>query len=197
MIKELKLKFPLFQTKFFDHEKLKKSLIDKINKSNHNDTNGINDSIEKFDWNIAKDIERDWVKELIQPIYSQLNVFAQKMGYKRLTIKQIWFQKYVKNSVHNWHVHGDNYTGVYYLKLPTDHKSCYTQFLYPDNLNKRFSLDANEGDILFFPSFLIHRAPHLQSSEDKIIISWNCEFVGLEEKYIQERENIEFLKLFR
>ena len=118
MIKELKLKFPLFQTKFFDHEKLKKSLIDKINKSNHNDTNGINDSIEKFDWNIAKDIERDWVKELIQPIYSQLNVFAQKMGYRRLTIKQIWFQKYVKNSVHNWHIHGDNYTGVYYLKLP-------------------------------------------------------------------------------
>tara|TARA_Y100000004_G_C8808578_1_gene366592 strand:+ start:46 stop:633 length:588 start_codon:yes stop_codon:yes gene_type:complete len=194
MINEFKVKFPIYKTKFLEHENLKKSLIEKINISNFEDKNYNDDSIDKFDWKISKDFERDWVKEIIVPIYSQLNIFAKKMGYKKVIINQIWFQKYKKNSVHNWHVHGDNYTGVYYLKLPTNHMSCYTQFLHPDNLNGRFSFKINEGEILFFPSFLIHRAPPLQSEDSKIIISWNCFFDGINEKYIQDKENIQFIK---
>ena len=195
MIKEFSVKFPIYKTKFFEHGNLKKTLIEKINASDFKDNNYNDDAIDKFDWKISRDFQRDWVKEIIGPIYSQLNVFAKKMGYKKVILNDIWFQKYKQNSVHGWHVHGDNYSGVYYLKLPTDHISCYTQFLYPDNLNRRFRLDANEGDILFFPSFLIHRAPPLQTTNNKIIISWNCMFDGVDEKYTQDKENIEFIKI--
>jgi hypothetical protein len=195
MIKELKIKFPIFKTKFFEHEKLKESLIKKINESSFIDENYNGDRINKFDWKISKNFNREWVKEIINPFYTQLNIFAKKMGYKRLIITDIWFQKYEKNSLHNWHVHGSNYTGVYYLKLPKDHKSTLTQFLMPDNLKERFSIEANEGDILFFPSFLIHRAPPLKSTKNKIIVSWNCEFTSPDEKYTQEEENIKVIKL--
>jgi hypothetical protein len=195
MIKELRVNFPIFKSKFIDHQKIKSSVKDKIIKSNFNDENYLKDTIEKFDWQVSDNFEREWVKEIIVPMYSQLNLFANKMGYNKVQIKQIWFQQYKKNSVHNWHVHGDNYTGVYYLDLPKDHITCLTQFLYPNSLKNSFCIDANEGDILFFPSFLIHRAPYLQSSKKKIIISWNCNFDGVNEKLTKERENIKLYKM--
>ena len=123
-----------------------------------------------------------------------MKVFAQKNVYNKLTINNLWFQRYKKNSIHNWHVHGDNYTGVYYLELPKDNVSCLTEFLYPDNLEKSFSIDANEGDIIFFPSFLIHRAPSLQSKKTKTIISWNCNFNEIQSKYTYDRKNTKIKK---
>ena len=60
MINEFKVKFPIYKTKFLEHENLKKSLIEKINISNFEDKNYNNDSIDKFDWKISIDSDRDW-----------------------------------------------------------------------------------------------------------------------------------------
>ena len=194
MIHELKINFPIFKNKFIDHKEIKNSVKEEIIKSNFNSKNYSKDSIEKFDWEVADDFKREWVKKIIIPMYSQLNIFASKMGFKRVTIEKIWFQQYKKNSIHDWHVHGSNYTGVYYLELPEDDITSLTQFLYPDNLKNSFCIDSKEGDILFFPSFLIHRAPYLQSSKKKIIISWNCNFDGMNDKVLKRRENLSLIK---
>ena len=44
------------------------------------------------------------------------------------------------------------------------------------NINKKITIDAKEGDIVIFPSFIIHRAPKVQSDTRKTIVSFNLEF---------------------
>jgi len=39
--------------------------------------------------------------------------------------------------------------------------------------NKVISVDVKEGDILIFPSMIIHRAPEVINDSRKTIISWN------------------------
>ena len=45
MIKEFGIKFPIYKTKFFEHDNLKKTLIEKINASDFKDKNYNDDAI--------------------------------------------------------------------------------------------------------------------------------------------------------
>lgn len=197
MIEKFLINFPIFKVRFDEHDLLKNSLVEKIYKTNdsdwYNNKNNFNDRIDKTDWPIADDFTREWVKELIMPMYNQFNLFAHKMGYKNVVINKIWYQRYVNNNIHNWHIHGDNYSGVYYLELPENNKTSLTQFLYPDSLQESFCINAQEGDILFFPAFLIHRAPALQADKNKTIISWNLNFNSIGDGYTHDRERVEIL----
>jgi hypothetical protein len=197
MIEKFLINFPIFKVRFDEHDSLKNSLVEKIYKTNdsdwYNNKNNFNDRIDKTDWPIADDFTREWVKELIVPMYTQFNLFAHKMGYKNVVINKIWYQRYVNNNIHNWHIHGDNYSGVYYLELPENNKTSLTQFLYPDSLQESFCINAQEGDILFFPAFLIHRAPALQADKNKTIISWNLNFNSIGDSYTHDRERVEIL----
>ena len=39
---------------------------------------------------------------------------SHELGYGEIRINRVWFQQYDKDSLHNWHLHENNYTGVYY-----------------------------------------------------------------------------------
>jgi ectoine hydroxylase-related dioxygenase (phytanoyl-CoA dioxygenase family) len=72
---------------------------------------------------------------------------------------------------------------VYYLDLPKD--TPRTQWINPTNLSEE-TFDVAEGDIIIFPSWLIHRAPQNKSKEMKTIISWNIE-VGISDFYGEDQ----------
>jgi hypothetical protein len=63
---------------------------------------------------------------------------------------------------------------VYYLDLP-DHAP-KTQLINPFNQEQIVMPDIKEGDILVFPSYVIHRAPKIKENINKTIISFNCNF---------------------
>ena len=88
-------------------------------------------------------------------------------------IKKLWFQQYVQNDYHGWHIHGDNYTGVYYLDFPKG--SSKTELIDQKDINKKITVNAKEGDIIIFPSFIIHRSPKIKENIKKTIISFNIE----------------------
>ena len=193
MIKAFEVSCPILKDVFPEHEILKNSLYNKIKNTkdvgwfNHKD--GYNDRIHRTDWPIADDFKREWVKELIQPLYNQLNKFALTLGNTNVIINKVWYQTYKNNHIHNWHTHHSNFTGVYYLKMPTINTSTYTQFLYPSSLENAFSIEVQEGDMVFFPAYFIHRSPSLQSKEDeeKVIISWNLDFNRVAERYTKDK----------
>ena len=56
----------------------------------------------------------------------------------------------------------NNYTGVYYLQFPKG--ATKTQLV---NEQKIFEVDAKEGDIVIFPSFIIHRSPKITEDVEK------------------------------
>ena len=57
---------------------------------------------------------------------------------------------------------------VYYVELPEMSEA--TEFL---NFGQ---VDIKEGDVIFFPTFLCHRSPHIKSNQRKTIIATNLKF---------------------
>lgn len=129
------------------------------------------DSVNKLDWSKAQDFSRPWVELLKPHIDSYLNKLAIALGYQSSIVEEFWFQQYIKGDAHGWHTHGSNFTGVYYLEL--DETSPKTEIIEPSKQNKKIVMDVHEGDILMFPSYVIHRAPIMNDNNRKTIVSFN------------------------
>ena len=111
--------------------------------------------------------------------------FFKELGFlNNYIIKNLWFQQYVPGDKHGWHVHADNYTGVYYLNFDGVDK---TQLINPYD-KAVIDIEAKEGDLIIFPSSVVHRCPTV--SANKTIISFNVEIQGFTKElkeYLKER----------
>jgi len=185
-MKKINVSSFIIKDKFKYHEEIKKDLLSEINncKESYNVNEKI-DTISSTDWLSSSNTERIWVKKYFRPIGEQLATFAENLGYEGVKMHDIWFQQYIKNDTHTWHVHDKAYTGTYYLELPKDGPK--TQFLFPHNLKKAFTVDVEEGDIIFFPCSLIHRSPPSESKKRKTIISWNSDLHGVNKDLYYDR----------
>ena len=176
-MKQINLSTLALQEPFSYHSEIKEKLLDLINKTqsenilNQNEYYG--DSINRLDWSKNNDFNREWVKYLQPYLQEQFNKFASVLNYDKPVIKKLWFQQYVQNDYHGWHIHGDNYTGVYYLDFPKG--SSKTELIDQKDINKKITINAKEGDIIIFPSFIIHRSPKIKENIKKTIISFNIE----------------------
>ena len=89
-------------------------------------------------------------------------------------MKSIWFQQYLEDGGHGWHIHGQHYTGVYYLEYSD---GCgKTEICSPYNL-KRMQIDVKEGDMIIFPAHWIHRGT-ANGKNRKTIISFNFDIIA-------------------
>tara|TARA_R100000458_G_C8077986_1_gene113936 strand:- start:16 stop:534 length:519 start_codon:yes stop_codon:yes gene_type:complete len=84
----------------------------------------------------------------------------------------IWYQCYGKNtgSYHDYHDHSSSnceVSGIYYLKLKDP--KLKTEFLDTPELI------VEEGDIILFDAFALHRSPPNNTNHDKIILSFNLD----------------------
>jgi hypothetical protein len=146
------------------------------------------DNIDRLDWSLNTDFSRPWVNVAKPLIESHLLAIADSLGYKNIFIDQIWFQQYIIGNSHGWHTHGSNFTGVYYLELPEDAPK--TQLLNPVNQEEIIVPEIEEGKILIFPSYVIHRAPFVNVSSKKTIISFNFNFSDPKDSVIDKIKNL-------
>lgn len=131
-------------------------------------------SISKLDWGDSTNCGREWYK-LIKPVLEKyMLASAIGCGYSKLELHNIWFQQYQKGSSHPWHTHGSQFVGVYYLELADN--SPKTELMVPFNQEEKLILDVKEGDIIVFPSFVVHQAPEVLDDTRKTILSWNMEY---------------------
>jgi hypothetical protein len=158
-----------------DHIRIKQKLLNAIAESPSDQLltkdHYYDDSVNKLDWSKARDFSRPWVQIVFPYIKDYLDKLAVALGYQQACIDEIWFQQYQTGDSHGWHVHGSNFTGVYYLEL--DPFSPKTELIEPARHNKKITADVLEGDIIMFPSYTIHRAPVVQDDKRKTIISFN------------------------
>ena len=176
-MKKLKLNSVCLLTKFEKHLFYKEKLLSLFDKEKENIKqidNYYTDSITKLDWSKSKDFNRDWVKLIINDLINHFDNCSNFLGYQKSLLHNLWFQQYKKNDTHGWHTHGSNFTGVYYLDLPD--AAPKTQLVNPFNQEQIVMPDIKEGDILIFPSYVIHRAPKIKEDINKTIISFNCNF---------------------
>jgi len=155
--------------KFRKHNKIKNkllSLIAKMPNVLYQTPKGT--TATKSDWNLPKDFERDYLNFFYKEIFNFMIQTAKQFYCKNWKIHNAWFVQYKKNDKHAWHTHPEsNLSAVYYLELPK--KELITEF-------KNNKIKAKEGDILIFPSYMLHRAPVNKTNERKTVISFNCDF---------------------
>ena len=179
-MKKIRIDDCIVHGKIKEHLEIKDSILFEISKSSDGDlkqqdyNNFYTDSISKLDWNKSADIERPWVKIFLSVFLKNLQEAISSIGYTQAVIKNVWYQQYLEGDTHGWHIHGEQYTGVYYLEFP---EGCsQTEIVSPYNF-KAVKIDASEGDFVVFPAHYIHRGlPN--GSKRKTIISYNFSIDG-------------------
>ena len=165
-------------SKIKEHLKIKDSILSEIS-NNIDEKLEIKDgyyidSISKLDWYNCRDFTRKWVNIFMPLFTDELIKIMKSMAYNQIELYQVWYQQYLEGDRHGWHIHGNHYTGVYYLEFP---KGCSkTEVCSPFNFNKK-QIDVQEGDMIVFPAHFIHRGmPNLKSR--KTIISFNFDVIA-------------------
>jgi uncharacterized RmlC-like cupin family protein len=166
--------FPISIKPFKEHIQLKQQVIDAILRQDQAEHMlAFNSDIIRCDWSTSRcDGNREWLKIINYPLAVHLNEWCNAMGYQTFGITEIWFQQYATGGKHAWHTHSNNFTNVYYVHLPEG--SAQTEWIDPVTKHVH-TFDVREGDIITFPSWVIHRAPINTSQETKTIISWNMD----------------------
>ena len=117
--------------------------------------------------------------------------FGWKYNPEKVGVTEIWGIINKKNSFNQIHNHPNTYlSAAYYVKAPDNCGSI--QFHEPNEVKKfrhpviekrnelnssGFSIKAEEGNLLIFPSYLYHSVGKNLSSEDRIIVSFNVDII--------------------
>ena len=116
----------------------------------------------------------DLFDEFIEPVLLQ---FKRDVGHAAY-IRNVWTQRARKGDHHCPHNHGSNgWAAVLYADYNPDIHSAttfispFTEFSSGDHMD--FTPDVKEGDIIFFPSQLLHYANPNTSDKERVIVSFN------------------------
>jgi len=185
-MKKIKIENVCLHDQFDGHSDIKENLISLLLKANaeeleekeHRHKIELPYNIKRSDWQTSTDEDREWVNYFTPYLRKNFDRMLDEIGFDtNYVIKNLWFQHYIKSNIHNWHTHSDNYTGVYYLKFDGQAK---TQLLNTYN-NELINIDSKEGDLIIFPSSIVHRCPRVHT--EKIIISFNFEVASFTKKF--------------
>ena len=156
------------------------SLIPDINKTPSNNPADLTKDLvfytDYFDFDTPELSEyRNKFLDLVSPYIRE---FAKNTPKKKIKdIKNIWCQKYGAGDYHPPHDHGPTgYSAVFFASV-VDEKKDGTHFFsnHWDEYGERTELKAPaaEGNLIFFPSYLMHSSTVHHSDEKRIIISMN------------------------
>ena len=112
-------------------------------------------------------------------------IFAQEFeslknitGVSKLKLESTWYQKYNKSHEHIVHNHGPiGFSFVCYINYdsglhnPTTFVSPFSDFLRGESIT--YSPTVEEGNLIIFPSAILHYAPQNNSDTERLILSGN------------------------
>ncbi len=150
-----------------DHERIKPLLLESIEDMIKLNNIQLNDKGYYYDFNIP-DAPRTYQQLMNHLLYPYISELEDMYGLQLERIQRFWFQQYLQSSDFGWHQHSGHWACVYYLELPEMSEA--TEFL---NYGQ---FPVKEGDLIFFPTFLIHRSPMIKSNQRKTILATNIDF---------------------
>lgn len=125
------------------------------------------------DWNMPKQMERKYITPFVEIIDPSLRHLAIRYNCKTCILANIWFQQYEANSgFHTWHVHEHAHFACVYLLEGSKEHATEIQIS-----NKIFKPSLQEGDLLIFPAYYLHRSAPFESGR-KTVIAFNLNLRG-------------------
>jgi len=162
---------PIYVERFYKHNELKSQLLDLISIAESSEERQ-DDCISNTDWNLNLGLGVPKYQQLILPFILDQSQKTFNRG-SALQLTDMWFQQYHQGDEHGWHVHDScHWANVYFLELPSSNEK--TQIL--DLERNEIVYEAQEGDIVSFPSMLLHRSKPNLSLDKKTIIAYNINF---------------------
>tara|TARA_R100001510_G_C7645202_1_gene202591 strand:+ start:808 stop:1308 length:501 start_codon:yes stop_codon:yes gene_type:complete len=154
-----------------NYSDIKLKLITLINQVPKNSLKTNEQKISHTDYNLKKQDPFHYKQFFFDNVLKEyLKYFGNKFNRFKIEVDSLWFQIYKKGDFHDWHSHAKtNFANVFYLQLP--HKNLKTNFKDCKDIS------IEEGDILTFPAYMLHRSPMNTNDKEKIIISWNSNFL--------------------
>ena len=151
-----------------NHETIKPLLLNQVEEMIRVNNIEPNNEGYLYDYDIPK-IPRSYYKLYQQTIQPYAMDLGEEYGLRLDSSKNVtpWFQQYTQNTAFGWHQHNGHWACVYYVELPEMSEA--TEFL-------NYDIPLKEGQIIFFPTFLIHRSPIIKSNTRKTIIATNLDF---------------------
>jgi hypothetical protein len=169
----------IFVSKVPNHQELKPKILEAIKREPSQSVHASGQKISKTDFFKDPEIKRSYYDIIKLPIENHLQEVCDKLQMQLRQDNYFWFQQYEYGDFHNYHTHDTAYSCVYYVQLESE--SPKTTFIYMGN---EFEFNINEGDILTFPSYLMHRSKPNFSKFTKTIVA--CNFPTNPETLISE-----------
>lgn len=161
---------PIFKTKVEDWDTHKDRIISLL------DLPDCGDQYSDFHKNDDLDEPPSYYEDVIEILKPAIEEFGS--AYPReVGIKLMWAQKYQSNHYHGLHCHGPiGYSAIFYAQFEDDHLATtfYAPFFdFMTGKHLEYTPKVSEGDIIFFPSTIMHECRPVQSETERIIISFN------------------------
>jgi uncharacterized protein (TIGR02466 family) len=137
-------------------------------------------------------IQRYNCVELEKRIYSAVDEYLDRTGWggeKTFSIKNSWININDEGTDHNAHCHpGYDISGVYYFRVSEAQGglsfnnpntiSFHGQFPQGPMCPQTLTIVPDDGDIILFPSWMIHGVRKNRSTEQRISIAFNLDYTG-------------------
>jgi hypothetical protein len=164
----------IFITKIPSHLELKGRIIDIISSDGFSRVSSPHEEIHKSDYP-SVNVRRPWLDEFFTAVRPCMEEIQAALEVKSWSISGAWYQWYEHGDFHMKHMHpGCSFSAVYFMELPN---SSVKTRIYSDSGSAAVKIpDISEGEVLFFPSAMMHESPPNFSGGRKIVVAFNCDF---------------------
>jgi len=196
---------PLSILKTNDHHKIKEKYLDIIYDHNlkfsdknsknldphqNNYTSNTNGKTSFYTGSLLKRSEFSEIKNYINSIVTEFLIQKEGIDHFELRWLDFWYTIYDKNTRVEEHFHPNSIvSGVFYLKCP---KKCGDIIFIDNNYSfknfcvnvsplktytypRTFKITPEEGMIVLFPSWLMHKTEDNEDDEDKVMLAFNLQ----------------------
>jgi uncharacterized protein (TIGR02466 family) len=132
---------------------------------------------------------------LTNRIYQAVNEYADRIGWaspRRFAISSSWINIAERETNHSHHCHpGYLISGTYYFRVSKEQGSIsfnnpnplmmYGQFPQGHVCPQTVDIVPDDGDIILFPSWLVHSTRKNKSTEERVSIAFNVDYAGSNE----------------
>lgn len=144
-----------------------------------------------FDMGDINSPAHKFFKETREYVIEVFKVQGWKYVAEKVRMTEMWAVINKKNNLNVAHTHPNNFlSAAYYVKAPRN--SGNIKFISSNSVKKErypkleeatefnqsgVEIEPNEGDLLIFPSYLLHEVMKNETDEDRIVISFNIDIL--------------------
>lgn len=166
---------PILVTSVANHADIKDKILESIKQmGTHSIIEIPTQKIFNSDWHLPKSFERPYapyIEAIIKQVYLNISECYELPKGNISYEYNFWFQQYKKGDYHQMHSHFNNrFSSIYYVDLQGNTPKT-SFFIRGEEI--KLTLPLEEGQVVSFPSFLLHGSKPNKSDKIKTIISWN------------------------